>query len=337
MRPPPARPGGAGACGTAVGVVSGLLRGGGRYPAGSPPGRSIPLCAAADCPGRRHGYVLWVTSTKAEVEAQAERAVGRVPPVLRALARNASRHHTLTLAAGLAFFGILSIGPAVGVGFGLLRLLVSADRANALVDLLQNSFPQQLGLGDLLDQMQDRAARYAGIGLVALLWPATTLASGWARALDAIAETDSTGGLRGLRGRVRGLLPGGILVAALLMLLGAVTFGTALAGGGGIVLLAAVAGGAVVLQFLFNLTIYRWLPEESRPLRALWRGAALATAGVVVATAGFALALSVGEGLSESYPPALTTAVVLGLWLYGANAALLLGAEYNALRRGQAA
>jgi hypothetical protein len=37
--------------------------------------------------------------------------------------------------------------------------------------------------------------------------------------------------------------------------------------------------------------------------------------------------------IDDRYPPALSTALVLGLWLYAANVCLLLGDELNNLDR----
>jgi uncharacterized BrkB/YihY/UPF0761 family membrane protein len=199
----------------------------------------------------------------------------RIPSVLVEIVENASRHQTLTLTlAGLAFFGIISIGPAVGVGFGLMRLVASPEAADSLVELLQDTFTEQFGLADLLEQMEDRAGRYAGIGLAVLLWPATTLASGWTRALDAIAEVDSAGGLRGLRGRLRAVAPAGILIAAMFLLFAVVTFGAA-AFQEGPALFAGLIAGGIVVQYLLNLVIYRSLPSESWPWSILWKGAGL--------------------------------------------------------------
>lgn len=62
-------------------------------------------------------------------------------------------------------------------------------------------------------------------------------------------------------------------------------------------------------------------------------GAAWSTLGVAVVTVALALALTVADQLAQQYPPALSTAVVLGLWLYGANLSLLLGAELNTARQ----
>jgi membrane protein len=262
----------------------------------------------------------------------AEGAGRFVPAAVRGVVERAGAHHTVTLAGGLAFFGILSIGPAIGVGFGLVRLVSSSAVTDAMIEMLQDGFPETLGLGELLEQMEDRAARYVGLGLLVLLWPATTLASGWTRALDAVNEFDSTGGVRGLWGRLRGAAPGSVLLVGLFLLVGAVTFGSA-ALGDRLGFVIAVTSAAVVLQFCFCLAIYRWLPSTARPLAALWPGALWATAGVVAATIGFALALTLGEGIAEQYPPTLTTAIILGLWLYAANLALLLGDEYNAYRR----
>ncbi len=268
-----------------------------------------------------------------DADGIADAAQDRLPTTLRRVVERAIRHHTVTLAAGLAFFGLLSIGPAIGLGFALVRLLVSPEAADSLVELLRDTGSELLGLVDLLEQMEDRAPRYAGIALVVLLWPASTLASGWTRGLDAVMEIDSTGGVRGLRGRIAGLVPGAVLVAGLFVLLGTVTIGLGLVGADGVVLMALLPVGAVVFVFLLNLLIYRWLPSERRPWSSLRAGAVWATAGVMLSTVGLALALTLGQKLTDSYPPALTTAIVLGLWIYGANTSLLLGAEYNEARR----
>lgn len=287
--------------------------------------------------GRPPSRVLLHTVTD-DVEAVAGRVadVGeRLPPVLRAVIDGAARHQTPVLAGGLAFFGLLSLSPAVGVGLGLLRILAPDHVVSSLVDTLQGSFPETLGLSSLLEQMQDRAARYAGVGLIVLLWPATTLASGWRRALDAVCEHETVPGVRGLAGRLKGLTVGLGLLGGMLSLVAAMVAGTALVGQRTAVL-AGIAVAAVALQFGFSLVVYRVLPQESAPWGRLWPGAAWSTLGVGLVTVGLALALTAADQLAEQYPPALSTAVVLGLWLYGANLSLLLGAELNTARQSPA-
>lgn len=270
-----------------------------------------------------------------QVEQAAERAADigqRLPGSVRAVVEGASRHQTLVLAAGLAFFGLLSLSPAVGVGLGILRLVAPDDLINTLIESLQHSFPETLGLGGLLEQMQDQAARYAGVGLLVLLWPATTLASGWRRALDAVCDQESPPAIRGLLGRVKGIAVGLVLLAGMLALVAAMVAGTAAMRQRG-ALIALIVVIAVVLQFAFSLLIYRVLPRESLPWSRLWVGAAWSTLGVAAVTVALALALMVADELAEQYPPTLSTAVVLGLWLYGANLSLLLGAELNTARQ----
>ena len=259
---------------------------------------------------------------------------GHLPGRLGGLVEAAARHQTPVLAAGLAFFGLVSLSPAVGVGLGLLRLLAPDPLVNTLVENLQHSFPDTLGLASLLEQMQDRAARYAGVGLLVLLWPATTLASGWRRALDAVYERESQPVVRGLVGRLKGLAVGLGLLVGMLVLVAAVVAATALAGRRGAVI-PIIAVVAVALQFGFSLLIYRVLPQVSAPWSRLWRGAAWSTLGVCVVTVAMSVALAAAGELAQQYPPALSTAVVLGLWLYGANFSLLLGAELNTIREAQ--
>lgn len=269
-----------------------------------------------------------------QVDGAMNEALERAPGPWRRLVDHATRTHALTLAAGLAFFGLISLAPAIGFAFGVLRLVLSDATVSGMTEALESSFPQTLGLADLIGHMENQAGGYAGLSLLVLLWPATTLASGWTRALDAVnEEDDSTGGGRGLRGRAKGLVLGGVLMLAFLALLAGVTASTAMAGEGRTALLGVTAVAAVGVQFGMCLAIYRWLPTHRHSLRSLWRGAAWATAGVVAATLAFAFALGFADQFAQRYPPALATAVVIGLWLYAANISLLLGEEYNALRR----
>lgn len=272
-----------------------------------------------------------MTGTEPDLRSIVDDAHERVPRTLRAVIDGAARHQTPILAAGLAFLGLLSFSPAVGVGLGVLRLLAPDHLVNALVDVLQRAFPATLGLADLLEQMQDRAGRYAGLGLLVLLWPATSLASGWRRALDAVAERETPPAVRGLVGRAKGLAVGLVLLTAMLALVAAVVAVSALLGRRE-VLIVVIAVVAVAAQFGFALLVYRFLPADAAPWSALWRGAAWSTAGVAVVTAALGLALSAADALSGHYPPALSTAVVVGLWLYGGNVSLLLGAELNTAR-----
>lgn len=256
-----------------------------------------------------------------------------LPPTVRRALDAAAAHHTLTLAAGLAFFGLLSFAPAIGVALGVLRLLTSDQTVQQLVSALQDTFPETLGFSQLLEQMQGRAARYAGIGLLALLWPATTLASGWTRALDAVQENDSPAGVRGALGRAKGLALGLLLLLGVLGLLVAVLAANRMIGAGLVALVAGVVVAAFAFQVGFCMLVYRVLPTEAFGWRAVWPGALVAAAVVILSTVAFALLLTLAGGLAKRYPPTLSTALVIGAWLYAGNIGLLLGAELNAARQ----
>lgn len=265
-------------------------------------------------------------------EERAQDALERVPSGVRAVIDAAARHHTFMLAAGLAFLGLVSVAPALGVGLGLLRLVASEQTVNALVAALQGSMGGALGLADLLGQMQDQAGRYAGLGMLVLLWPATTMASGWRRALEAVHDQESTPALRGLAGRGKGLLVGLFLLSGILVLLAALVAAMTVDAGRTVVLGGIVVAG-LTLQYLFALLVYRYLPATSPSWSGLWPGAAASTVGVGLVTVGLGVGLGLVDSLSQQYPPTLSTAMVIGLWLYGANLSLLLGAELNAARR----
>lgn len=257
----------------------------------------------------------------------------RTPHTLREIIAMAGDEHVATLAGGLAFFGILSIAPALAIAVGIMRTVLSAETLNVLVESLKD-FQATLQLGSLIEQMQGQVYRYAGIGFLVLLWPATTLAGGWTRALDAVEDRDSPPGLRGLAGRLKGLGLGVLLLVGLLGLLGATMLG--ITGSRVLALVLAVAVG-VLVAFAHTIVLYRWFPSGKQlPLSRLWRGAVLATVGIVLTTAVLGVLLTVAESISQRYPPSLSTAVVLGLWLYGMNASMLLGAVYNAVHNGGA-
>lgn len=266
------------------------------------------------------------------VEEALRHAGRRAPQPLQELVERAGRHHTMTLAAGLAFLGLISLGPALAVGMAVLRGLTSPQTTKAVLDALKATFPETLGLAQLIGQMEGQVGRYAGLSLVLLLWPATSLASGWSRALDAIGEQDATPALRGLAGRAKGLGLGLTLLAGFVLVVATMVAGKAFAGRGTGALVGLLA---LTPAFLFAtcLALYRWFPSQRRrPWSLIWPGAAWATAGVSVATVVFALGLTLAEQLAGHYPPSLSTAIVVGLWLYGANACLLLGDEWNTLR-----
>lgn len=269
-----------------------------------------------------------------QVSQAADVVVEHLPGPVREVIARAAEHHVTTLAGGLAFFGIISIAPALGIGLAAVRLVASDQTVTQVVDQL-SGLQATLGLGDLLRQMQGSVGRYAGFSVLALLWPATTLASGWTRALDAVHENDGDGGVRGLLGRLKGLGLGLVLLAGFLVLFAAMALATGLSGDRAPAMALAVLG-ALVLAFATALLLYRFFPSGDRhAFRGSWPGALLATAGLALSTAALGAMLTWAESIAQKYPPSLTTAVVLGLWLYAGNVCLLLGAEYNEVRAGR--
>jgi membrane protein len=266
-----------------------------------------------------------------DFERQRERAEEHVPSSWQEIVTSGRDHNLPILAAGLAFFGLISIGPAIAVGFAALQFIASPEAADAVIELLEDTPIDQFGLVDIMRDMEDEAGQFAGFSLLFLLWPATTLASGWTRALNDIFELDVEGP-SGLKGRLRGIAPGSVLLVAVFLVFLAATFGTALLGEG-VLLALAIVPGAIAVQMGFNLVIYRYLPSHRLGWGELWRGAGLATAGVVVGTLGFVALLTFSQDFADEYPEQLVTAIVLGFWLYVTNAALLAGAEYNATVR----
>jgi membrane protein len=266
-----------------------------------------------------------------DFERQRERASEYVPSSWQDAVAMGREHNLPILAAGLAFFGLISIGPAIAVGFAVLQFIGSPEAADAVIELLEDTPIDQFGLVDIMRDMEDQAGQFAGFSLLFLLWPATTLASGWTRALNDIFELDAQGP-SGLKGRLRGIAPGSVLLVAVFVVFLAVSFGTALVGED-VLIVVAIVPGVIAAQLVFNLVIYRYLPSQHLAWAELWRGAALATGGMVIGTLGFVALLTFSQDFADDYPEQLVTAIVLGFWLYAINTALLIGAEFNAARR----
>jgi uncharacterized BrkB/YihY/UPF0761 family membrane protein len=99
-----------------------------------------------------------------------------------------------------------------------------------------------------------------------------------------------------------------------------------------------VGGFAVGLVFGFGATlvtvgfIYRVLPRRAFDWRSTVHGALIAAASISVLSLGYVAYLRLGANFERRYASdALAAVVLLGLWLFAANTALLVG--YRAAHR----
>jgi YihY family inner membrane protein len=244
---------------------------------------------------------------------------------------------SLSTAASLAFFALVSLPPTALIGFWAAGLMAGDERISQLGEQLAALAPAEMGADGMLLQLVEVAGTLGWTSVLAALWPATAYGAGLARAFDRLTPTGRRR-MDGLRGRVLvvvliALLPllilGALLVVLFLpQLLGEQVvvrvLGLALAG------LIAVAALTAILALLYGL----FSPADVG-VGAAFRGAGWAAGAITVVSIGYVVYLRLGADFEERYGSSAFAAVILlGLWLYLANSALIVGYKTALLRAG---
>ncbi len=123
-------------------------------------------------PGRRHSPARWL------------RNWGRV---IKNVAIDVDRNHTMALAAGLSYYFVLSLFPALIALSAVVGLLSMPSLFNPLLDLLSRIVPAD-SMGVVRQVSSDVLTPHRGamlsVGLIGTLWAASTGFAGMIEALD---------------------------------------------------------------------------------------------------------------------------------------------------------
>lgn len=234
--------------------------------------------------------------------------------------------------AALAFYGLISVAPLVVVALWVTTLVAGAGQVQHVANQLARVAPAALGVDTALQRVADLSTTFGLLAVVAALWPATAYGAGLVRVLDRIAGDR---GSAGLRGRGAALL--------LVCLLPVLVLGSLVAGYAGAATLgdspAEVAVGlcvGLVLSFAATVAavavIYKVFPGTPPAWPQTLRGSLVAAGSIAVLSVGYVAYLRLGANFEQRYASdALASVVLLGVWLYGANIALLVG--YRVARR----
>lgn len=253
-------------------------------------------------------------------------AVRRLPQNLVRLVRGARRRDVPLLAASLAFYGTVSIVPAVILVLSVLALVLGDRRVHDLARELRTVAPEGLGADELLRRVADLGTSLGLWAVVAALWPATSYGAGLTRAFHELSPRRSERP-KPLRGRGLTL----IVVFPVLVIGGLVgSFaGFAFLGDGGI---AAIAGWALALVagFVGAAVAVALILRIFPPIRLAWRaiavGTAVAAGGVSLISLAFTLYVSLGANFQQHYATSgLAGVVLLAVWLFLSNVFLLVG------------
>lgn len=259
------------------------------------------------------------------VQSYVDRAQDRLPRPVGQVVRGLRREDVLLTAAGLAFYGLVSVAPFVILALWAVSLLTDQGEVRQVGSQLARLLPPKLGVDRAFATV---AGAGAGLGVWAalgLLWPATAYGSGLTRAFDRLSRRDEP--TKGLRGRARALALLGLGPVLVLVTLLAAYGATSLLGVHGRVaawVLSLVFGFAVSL--VTTGVIYRVFSPVSLSWSGVGKGACTAAAGIAVLSATFVVYLNVGSDFEHRYATSgLAAVVLLGLWLFCANALLLVG------------
>jgi len=246
------------------------------------------------------------------------------------------------VAAGVAFYGLLAIFPAIIATVAVYGLVADPDHISAQLASATEALPQEAA--DLIVSQLSAAAKIDRSGLTlglvlslgATLWAATGGVRALLNGLNVIYDVKENRGFVRRSALALGLTVGGLVtVAAALALVAA--FPVALDRVGLEPVAAGLAEAArwlllVILILLGLALLYRWGPARPTARR---RWVTWGSAGALLVWILGSIAFSVYVANFGSYNKTYGTiaaVIVLMLWLYVSAFSVLLGAEIDAVR-----
>lgn len=260
--------------------------------------------------------------------------------VVRRGVKEFSSDQMTLIAAGVAFYAFLSLIPAIIAAvliYGLVTDPAEVERqVNAMAGVLPES-AQNL-LRDQMSNLVSANRQGLGIGLVisllASLWSASGGVGNLITAVNTAYDEEETRGFVKRKALALALTVGAIIVFVLTVSLVAVfpAVANALDLPGPVNLALNAARWAVVLAVvaIALAVVYRVAPSrDDARLRWVSVGAAVATVGWILVSAGFSVYVNNFSSYGKTYG-SLAGVVVLLMWLWLSICAVLLGAEINA-------
>jgi len=263
-------------------------------------------------PVRRRPWAAFARSRRAVAEARADDA--------------------FLYAAALAFFGLISVAPLVVVALWVTTLLVGEAQVQDVGDDLARLAPPALGVDRALERVAELGTTVGLVAVAAALWPASAYGAALVRVLDRLdGERSSTG----LRSRGATVLLIGLVPVMVLGSLAAGYLGAAALGDTGVEIMIGLVL-ALALSFTATVAtvavIFKVLPQHPPGWPATIRGAVVAAGGIATLSVAYVAYLRLAANFEQRYASdALAAVVLLGVWLFASNVALLLG--YRTARR----
>jgi membrane protein len=253
------------------------------------------------------------------------------------------------LAAGLTYYAIFSMFPALLALVSLLGIFGQAEKTTAaLLEIVQGVAPGQ-AVEMIRDPIQELTTSPAAgftlvIGLVTAIWSASGYVTAFGRAMNRIYEIDEGRGFVKLRGTMLAVTIASLvivaLLAAMLVISGPVAeaIGNVLGLGGVALTVWNIAKWPVIVALVIVVIaiLYYATPNVRQPkFRWMSLGSLIALLVFVVASVGFGFYVGNFSNYNKTYG-AIGGVIVMLLWLWILNMSLLFGAEFDAeMERGR--
>lgn len=258
-----------------------------------------------------------------------------------------SEHFLGLAAAGVAFYSLLAIFPALAALVAVYGLVADPAQVQQQMSNLVGVLPPQARglleqqLQSLVQQSSSKLGLSALLGIAVSLWSATKGIKALFKALNIAYEEEETRGFFKLNGEALLFVIGGLLflifAVSLIGVLPAVLGSLGLQESGQ-TLANWLRWPLLLASMLLALAVlYRYGPSRDEP-RWQWTswGAVVATALWLLASVGFSLYVSNFSSYNETYG-SMGAVVVLMMWLFLSAFAVLIGAELNAEMEHQTA
>lgn len=267
--------------------------------------------------------------------------------VAKRLQTEISADNLALIAAGVAFYGLLAIFPAITALMSVAGLLYQPAEVVSVMQGASSIVPPDVSR-ILLDQAKSVAGSDEGglslgliLGLSLALWSASSGVASLVQGLNVAYDEKETRGFVWLRLRMLGLTIAivlGLIVAAALIVAVPIVLAFVVWSPEMEKLVQILAYIPLALLFIGGVTaLYRWGPDRAR---AKWRwltpGALAASVLWLIASIGFSIYVQTFGSYNQTFG-SIAGVIVLLMWLWLSAFVILLGAELNSELEAQTA
>ena len=269
--------------------------------------------------------------------------------ITRKTFREFSKDQCPDLAAGLTYYAVLSLFPALLALVSLLGLFGDPQKTtNALLEIVRGFAPAETVntiSGPVSELTSAPAAGFTlVIGLVTALWSASGYVGAFGRAMNRVYEVDEGRAFVKLRGTMLAVTLLAVVIVALLagmlVLSGPVSeaVGGLIGLSGPFLMVWNIAKWPVMVLLIIAIiaVLYYATPNVKQPkFRWMSMGSAIALFVFLIASLGFGFYVGNFGNYNKTYG-ALGSVIIMLLWLWILNMSLLFGAEFDAeVERGR--